>query len=117
MIGLNKQARSALLDRRRLSLLATHGCVAVFLLAALLLSAQQPAPQPAQQNLHAGNAARKKEIADDSTKLLQLATDLKAAVDKTDKDTLSITVIRKADEIEKLARSVKDKMKGPTGAN
>ena len=40
-----------------------------------------------------------------------MATDLKAEVDKTTKDTLSLSVIRKADEIEKLAHSVKEKMK------
>jgi hypothetical protein len=32
-------------------------------------------------------------------------------VDKTDKDTLSINVIRKAEMIEKLAKGVKEKMK------
>jgi hypothetical protein len=33
-------------------------------------------------------------------------------VEKSNKDTLSVDVIRKADEIEKLAKSVRDKMKG-----
>jgi nitric oxide reductase activation protein len=64
-----------------------------------------------QQNFEAANTERKKQIADDSAKLLKLATDLKAEVDKTNKDTLSLNVIRKADEIEKLAHSVKEKMK------
>ncbi len=62
-------------------------------------------------NVDAANAERKKQIADDSAKLLKLATDLKAEVDKTSKDTLSLGVIRKAEEIEKLAHSVKEKMK------
>jgi hypothetical protein len=43
--------------------------------------------------------------------LLKLATDLKTEVDKTTKDTLSLGVIRKADEIERLAHDVKEKMK------
>ena len=64
-----------------------------------------------QQNLDAANAERKKQIADDSAKLLKLATDLKTEVDKTDKDTLSLNVIRKADEIERLAHNVKEKTK------
>ena len=38
--------------------------------------------------------------------------ELKSQVDKSNKDTLSLDVVRKADEIEKLARSVKEKMKG-----
>jgi hypothetical protein len=33
-------------------------------------------------------------------------------VDKSDKNTLSLDVVRKADEIEKLAHSVKERMKG-----
>jgi hypothetical protein len=41
-----------------------------------------------------------------------LATELKEQVDKTDKNILSVDVIKKADEIEKLAKSVKDRMKG-----
>jgi hypothetical protein len=76
-----------------------------------------PAAQSAFRNFDAANAERTKQIAEDSAKLLQLATDLKAEVDKTDKDTLSVTVIRKADEIEKLARAVKEKMKLTMGAN
>jgi hypothetical protein len=70
-----------------------------------------------QQNFEAANAERKKQIADDSAKLLKLAADLKAEVDKTTKDTLSLTVIRKADEIERLAHNVKEKMKLTVGTN
>jgi hypothetical protein len=63
------------------------------------------------------DAERKKQIADESARLLKLATDLKAEVDKTTKDTLSITVVRKADEIEKLAHSVKENTKLTAGPN
>ena len=73
--------------------------------------------QAAQKSFAAANAERKKQIADDSAKLLKLATALKAEVDKTTKDTLSLSVIRKADEIEKLAHSVKEKMKLTAGGN
>jgi hypothetical protein len=68
-----------------------------------------------QQKYEAANAERKKQIADDSTKLLSMAMALKAEVDKTTKDTLSLNVIRKADEIEKLAHNVKEKMKLSVG--
>jgi nitric oxide reductase activation protein len=60
----------------------------------------------------ARNKERQKQLVDDTQKLLALANELKADVDKSSKDTLSIDVIRKADEIEKLAHSVKEKMKG-----
>lgn len=36
-----------------------------------------------------------------------MATDLKSEVDKTTQDTLSVTVVRKADAIQELARKVK----------
>jgi hypothetical protein len=65
----------------------------------------------------AANVERKKQISDDSTRLLKLATELKTEVDKTTKDTLSLNVIRKADEIERLAHNVKEKMKLTVGAN
>ena len=49
----------------------------------------------------------------DAEKLLKLSVELKQSVDKSDENVLSLDVIKKAEEIEKLARSVKDKMKGP----
>ncbi len=73
--------------------------------------------QTRQGNYGAENAARKRRIADESAKLLKLATELKAEVDKTTKDTLSLNVVRKADEIEKLAHSVKETMKLSVSAN
>ena len=73
--------------------------------------------QPPSVNAEATNAERKKQIADDSARLLKLATDLKAEVDKTSKDTLSLNVIRKAGAIERLAHDVKEKMKLSAGAN
>src|SRR6516164_2531371 len=50
------------------------------------------------------NEQRQREIKTDTDKLLQLATELKEYVDKTDQNTLSLTVVRKAEEIEKLAK-------------
>ena len=54
---------------------------------------------------------RQKRLVEQTDRLVQLATDLKAQVDKSNKDTLSIQVIKKADEIEKLAHSMKDQLK------
>jgi hypothetical protein len=73
--------------------------------------------QDKKKTFEAENAERKRQINAESAKLLKLATDLKAEVDKTDKDTLSISVIRKADEIEKLAHSVKQKMQLTVGGS
>jgi nitric oxide reductase activation protein len=66
----------------------------------------------AEQQEKLRNNDRQKRLVADTEKLLALATDLKAQVDKSTKDTLSVDVIKKADEIEKLAHSVKERMKG-----
>jgi hypothetical protein len=50
----------------------------------------------------------------DAEKLLKLSVELKQSVDKADENVLSLDVIKKAEEIEKLARSVREKMKGPS---
>lgn len=52
-------------------------------------------------------------LKNDTDKLLRLSVELKTYVDKSDENVLSLDVIKKAEEIEKLAKSVKDKMKGP----
>ncbi len=72
--------------------------------------------QPQQAHFEAVNAERKKQMAEDASKLLELAADLKSELDTTNKDTLSLNVIRKADEIEKLAHTVKQKMKLAAGS-
>ena len=58
------------------------------------------------------NTDRQKQLVLDTQKLLTLANELKVEVDKSNKNTLSLDVIRKADEIERLAHTVKEKMKG-----
>ena len=58
------------------------------------------------------NQQRQAQLKRDTDTLLRLATELKQYVDKSNESTLSVEVIKKADEIEKLAHSVKDRMKG-----
>jgi hypothetical protein len=59
------------------------------------------------------NLQRQQDIKKDTDKLLELATELKQSVDKSSENTLSLDVIKKAEQIEKLAKTVKEKMKGP----
>lgn len=66
----------------------------------------------AEKQAQSRNTDRQKHLVADTDKLLSLATELKQEVDKTDKNTLSVDVVKKADEIEKLAHSVKERMKG-----
>jgi len=58
------------------------------------------------------NAQRQQDIKKDTDQLLELATELKQYVDKTNENIISLDVIKKAEQIEKLAHAVKDKMKG-----
>jgi hypothetical protein len=57
------------------------------------------------------NNQRQQQLVTDTAKLLALATELKSEVEKSNKDTLSLAVVKKAEEIEKLAKSVKEKMR------
>lgn len=58
------------------------------------------------------NNQRQQDIVNDTNKLFDLAQQLRTEVEKSNKDQLSISVIKKAEEIEKLAKLVKEKMKG-----
>lgn len=59
----------------------------------------------------AGMSVRQREIAEGNARLLKLAAELRAEIDKSAKgNTLSVAVIRRAEEIEKLAHSLKQEM-------
>jgi hypothetical protein len=79
---------------------------------------QEPSPEEAEAAKQAkemakkANEERQAQLKRDTDKLLQLSTELKQYVDKTNENVLSLDVIKKAEEIEKLAHSVKVKMKG-----
>jgi hypothetical protein len=71
-----------------------------------------PMERQRQEKLEkARNADRQKHLVQDTDKLLDLAKELKEQVDKSNEDTLSVDVVKKAGEIEKLAKSVKDRMR------
>ena len=58
------------------------------------------------------NQQRQADLKRDTEKLFKLASELKDYVGKTNENVLSLDVLKKAEEIEKLAHSVKEKMKG-----
>ena len=64
-----------------------------------------------QERMKAMNDDRHKRLAADVDRLLSLTNELKSDVDKANKDELSVEVIRKAAEIEKLAHDVQSRMK------
>jgi len=63
-----------------------------------------------------GEDARLSQIEEDTTKLYQLSAEFRAEVAKTYKDSLSLSVLKKAEEIEKLARSLKTLMNQESAA-
>jgi len=70
-------------------------------------------PSRAQKEMEKkANEQRHADLKRDADKLLQLSTELKDFVDKSNENVLSVDVVRKAEEIEKLAHSVKTKMRG-----
>lgn len=77
------------------------------------VEAKQPSSTGVEKTLESPRAGdgREKQIAKDSARLLELAAELKAEADKTTIDTLSLTIIRRAEEIENLARTVKKEIK------
>ena len=57
--------------------------------------------------------ANEKDIKRNIEKLYQLATDLKEEIEKTDSSqVLSLAMVKKAEEIEKLAHVIKTRAKG-----
>lgn len=72
-----------------------------------------PAPVPAD----AGGDPVRQQVNDETANLLAMAYALKAEVDKTNKDTLSISVVRKANQIEQLARKERDDMRPALSRN
>jgi len=103
----------------------------LFLLLGISANAQRPSPSQridgtvapadddenreriARDMAKKANQERQALLKADTDKLVKLAGELKDYVDKSNENVLSLEVLKKAEEIEKLARSVKDKMKGP----
>jgi hypothetical protein len=125
------------MDRsRRLALSAWLSGMAAFVLGAKPGWAQNPVPTvppPANRRREPASAEdpegpsgptagaatktlleqRQKDIKKDVEKLFDLASELKAEVEKTDATAvLSMAMVKKAEEIEKLAKQIRDHAKG-----
>jgi glutamine synthetase type III len=64
-----------------------------------------------KQQAIAANQQRQIEIRHDTEKMAELTQELKDYLEKTDQSVMSLDAIKKAEQIEKLAHSVKSKMK------
>jgi hypothetical protein len=77
----------------------------------------QPDTMPENPNVPSAEKhmldANEKDIKKKVDRLYELATELKAEVDKTDSSkVLSLTILKKTDEIEKLAKDIHGRAKG-----
>jgi hypothetical protein len=77
---------------------------------------EEPAEDEARRKLEhdqqkKANEERFQKLKADTEKLVQLSNELKEYVGKANEHTLSLDVVKKAEEIERLAKSVKDKMR------
>jgi hypothetical protein len=77
---------------------------------------EPPPPDPTFEKMRKAaekqrNEQRQSDLKKDTDQLYKLAQELKKSVDNSNEHVLSVEVIRKADEIEKLAKSVRNKMK------
>jgi gas vesicle protein len=94
-------------------------------LAGMVAADQTPASQEKPSPVESAPAAplqpmdkrileeNQKEIKKKVEKLFDLATELKTEVEKTDSSkVLNLDLVRKAEEIEKLARDIKNRSKG-----
>ena len=67
-------------------------------------------PIEEEKRLRILNAERQKSMVSDAQKLLKLANELNTEIAQANSDTVTPAQLRKVAEIEKLARSVKEKM-------
>ena len=103
---------------KRLCIPAVMVVLACVMPAELTAAKFQPASTAPKQVQAASSQAavvpaadRQKALQADAAHLLQLATELKANVDRTRRDELSLRVIREADEIERLARAARSRIR------
>lgn len=76
-------------------------------------SKEEDGPRPPLPSSKVILEANDKDIKKSVEKLFQLATELKNEVEKTDSVTiLSLAMVRKAEEIERLAKEIKSRAKG-----
>jgi hypothetical protein len=117
-------------ESRRTLLRNFAGAAAAYLLAASAITGQDPFPKPRRQsspdrpgddepNPNAKSPTKvlleenQKDIKKNVEKLFDLATQLKDQVEKTDATAvLSLAMVKKAEEIERLARQIKERAKG-----
>ena len=79
----------------------------------------QERSDPADEFHHDTRARMEKErrdgewqkLKDDTDKLVQAANDLKEMIDKSNKDTFSVSIVKKTEDVEKILKDIKRRAK------
>jgi hypothetical protein len=77
----------------------------------VVMTGSDPQQKVEREQVAGRIAERQTQLRLDTEKLVALSAELKRQVDKTGVNILSMDVVKKAQEIQKLAKSVQDKMK------
>ncbi len=122
-----------MLDSRRRLLMTLSSALGFLATEPLLLGLQLPRPareprpypdgrdhgippnvdEPAAASRKVIDQQSQKQIKEDVAKLYEIASQLKGEVERTDANsTLSVSLVKKAQQIEKLAKQIKDLAKG-----
>lgn len=141
MVGVDRKSQTLKMNQKRAGLPILRVAFGLALLLTIPVAAQQPFPQfPTAGNGkysqhdpgatgaifadEAGadpklartlNAARQRALVDETDKLLKLARQLNQEIAESESSTLTDAQLRKLNEIGKLAKSVKEKMKFSVG--
>ncbi len=59
-----------------------------------------------------GGRTSGRKLKEDTDKLVQAANDLKEMIEKSNKDTFSISIVKKTEEVEKILKDIKRRAKG-----
>ena len=98
------------------------GLLAILFATLSLAPAALPAqerPDPADE-IHNDTRARMekerrdgewKKLKEDTEKLVQAANDLKEMIEKSNKDTFSVSIVKKAEEVDKILKDIKRRAK------
>ncbi|MEP7366435.1 MAG: hypothetical protein ABI972_24520 [Acidobacteriota bacterium] len=85
--------------------------VAGLLLYAQLRPPDEPAPKLKQSQVDAILKEDHKKSLEDAGELMRLSEELRMELEKNDKNVLSLAAIKKTEEIEKLAKRIRGRMK------
>lgn len=97
------------------------GLAILFAMLGLATASAPVQERPPMDEIHHDTRARMEKerrdgewqkLKDDTDKLVQAATDLKEMISKSNKDTFSVSIVKKTEDVEKILKDIKRRAKG-----